>query len=439
MKQFPVLKKQFSALILLAAFIAPLVFSPFFSYAQTATEIRNRIEEKDSEIKKLEKEIAVYQSEIEGLNKQKSSLQGEIRELDLTRKKLNADIAVTENKIDQTNLKIEDLGLNIGDKETSIQNNLESIRFGIQSMNEVEEKTLVEVLLSDQDFSALWGDLDNLLAVRENLQQNIIALRETKSQLEDTRTETIAAKNELTRLKTQLSDQQKIIVQNTNEKNRLLKQTQNNEANYQKLLQERIAQRDAFEKELEDYEAQLQYILDPSKLPKGRVLSWPLANIFITQLFGKTSASGRLYASGTHNGVDFRASMGTPVMAMADGKILGVGDTDQTCYGASFGKFIFIEYSNGLSSTFGHLSLIKVEEGQMVKRGQIVGYSGNTGHTTGPHLHVSLYASGAVQMASKASVACNGRIYRLPISPVNAYLDVLAYLPPYSSNQLKGR
>jgi len=439
MKQFPVLKKQFSALILLAVFITPLVFSPFFSSAQTATEIRNRIEEKDSEIKKLEKEIAAYQSEIEGLNKQKSSLQGEIRQLDLTRKKLNADIAVTGNKIDQTNLKIEDLGLDIGDKETSIQNNLESIRSGIQSMNETEEKSLVEVMLSDQDFSSLWGDLDNLLAVRENLQQNIIALRETKSRLEDTRAETIAAKNELTRLKAQLSDQQKIVVQNTNEKNQLLKQTQNSEANYQKLLQERIAQRDAFEKELEDYEAQLQYILDPSKLPKGRVLSWPLEQIFITQLFGKTSASGRLYASGTHNGVDFRASMGTPVMAMADGKILGVGDTDQTCYGASFGKFIFIEYNNGLSSTFGHLSLIKVKEGQMIKRGQIVGYSGNTGHTTGPHLHVSLYASGAVQMASRASVACSGRIYRLPISPVNAYLDVLAYLPPYSANQLKER
>ena len=75
----------------------------------------------------------------------------------------------------------------------------------------------------------------------------------------------------------------------------------------------------------------------------------------------------------------------------------------------------------------------------MIKRGQIVGYSGNTGHTTGPHLHVSLYASGAVQMASRASVACSGRIYRLPISPVNAYLDVLAYLPPYSANQLKER
>ena len=58
-------------------------------------------------------------------------------------------------------------------------------------------------------------------------------------------------------------------------------------------------------------------------------------------------------------------------------------------------------------------------------------YSGNTGHTTGPHLHVSLYASEAAKMDSKPSVACGGRIYRLPLAPINAYLDVMYYLPPY--------
>jgi murein DD-endopeptidase MepM/ murein hydrolase activator NlpD len=107
-------------------------------------------------------------------------------------------------------------------------------------------------------------------------------------------------------------------------------------------------------------------------------------------------------------------------------------DTDATCYGASFGKFVFIQYNNGLSSTFGHLSLIKAYEGQNVKRGDIVGYSGNTGHSTGPHLHVSLYASQAAKMASKASAACDGRVYRLPVASINAYLDVLSYLPPYA-------
>ena len=383
----------------------------------------------------MEREIAAYQAQLDILGQQKSSLNSSLKELDLTRKKLNADISVTQKKIDKTNLTIQNLTSDINNKENAIKNNTDSIKLEIRNVNEFEQKNIVENILSDNDFTVIWNDIDNMVTVREKIRADTVKLKQVKGALEDTKKSTVNAKNELTKLRSQLSDQQKIVVQNTNEKNKLLKQTKNSEANYQKLLKDRIAKRDAFEKELRDYEAQLQFILDPSKLPSGRVLSWPLDNVFVTQLFGKTVNAKRLYASGTHNGVDFRASVGTPVMSMSDGTVLGVGDTDLTCYGASFGKFVFIQYNNGLSSTFGHLSLIKVYEGEQVKRGDVVGYSGATGHVTGPHLHVSLYASQAAKMVSKASVACDGHVYRLPVAPVNAYLDVLAYLPPYTINQ----
>ncbi len=405
-----------------------------FSAAQTILDLQNKISQKDSDIAKLEEEIKAYQTELDSLEKQKSSLSGSIKQLDVTRKKLNADISVTQKKIDKTNFKIQSLSSDIGVKESVIGNDIESIKLGIKKTNELELGNVLETLLSTDDFTIMWNDIDNMATVHEKIREDVVKLKEIKGQLEDTREETIDAKKELTKLKSRLSDQQKIVVQNTKEKNKLLKQTKNNEANYQKLLKDRIAQRDAFEKELRDYEAQLQYILDPSKLPAKGVLSWPLEKIFVTQLFGKTVDSKRLYASGTHNGVDFRAPIGTPVMAMADGVVLGTGDTDLTCSGASFGKFVFIKHNNGLSSTLGHLSLIKTYEGRTVKRGEIVGYSGNTGHTTGPHLHVSLYASEAVKMASKPSLACGGRVYRLPVAPINAYLDALYYLPLFTIN-----
>src|SRR3989338_581193 len=430
MKQYTDLKKQFSALIILAVLAIPLAFSS----AQTAQELQNKIDQKDSDIVKLEQEIASYQIELNNLEKQKSSLSGALKELDLTRKKLIADINVTQKKIDKTNIKIQSLSSDIGSKENSISNNIDSISLGIKKTNEFEQNSILETILSENDFTIIWNDIDNIVTVRNKIREKILELKQIKGELEDTKKETITVKNELNALKSKLSDQQKIVAQNTNEKNLLLKQTKNNEANYQKLLKDRIAQRDAFEKELRDYEAQLQYILDPSKLPNAGVLSWPLEKIYVTQLFGKTVDAKRLYASGTHNGVDFRASIGTSVMAMSDGVVLGIGDTDLTCTGASFGKFVFIEYSNGLSSTFGHLSLIKVREGDRIKRGEVIAYSGATGHVTGPHLHVSLYASEAVKMASKPSIACGGRIYRLPVAPINAYLDVMYYLPSYTIN-----
>lgn len=420
MKQLHDLKKQFNIIFFV---IAIIIIPTVFSSAQTASEIQNRIEEKDAEIRKLEKEITAYQSELEGLNKQKSSLQGEIQQLDLTRKKLNADIKVTENKIDRTNLKISDLSRDIGSKESSIRRNVSSIEQSIRNMNESEERGVVQTVLSDQEYGDLWNDLESIITVRETLRDNITSLKATKTVLEDTRTETMAAKNELTRLKTQLSDQQKIVVQNTNEKNKLLKQTQNNEANYQKLLKERLAQKEAFEKELENYEAQLKFILDPSQLPKGRILGWPLNSIFVTSPYAPRWG-------GFHRGTDFRASVGTQVKAVADGVVKGTGDTDICCPGASFGKWIFIEHNNGLSSTYAHLSLISVSKGQKIARGQIIGYSGNTGSSTGPHLHLSLYISSGVKVDSFPSKSYPGKTLIQPISATGAYLDPMKYLPP---------
>ncbi len=183
-------------------------------------------------------------------------------------------------------------------------------------------------------------------------------------------------------------------------------------------------------KNFEIFESQLKFVLDPSKLPRAGVLSWPLDEIYVTQQFGAKTGPHRTYASG-HSGVDFRARTPLPVKAMADGEVLGTGDTDLICPGVSFGRWVFIEYDNGVSSTFGHLSLIRVHEGQKVSRGEVIGYTGGTGRVTGPHLHVSLYVSDAVKVATVPSLSCPGKILKQPIAATNAYLDPLYYLPPY--------
>src|SRR3989344_2785559 len=185
--------------LVLILLLIPLVFS----HAETAKEVREKIDQKSVEIAKLEAEIRAYQSELQNLGKQKNSLSVSIKQLDITKKKLNADIAVTQNQIDKTNLQIQNL------------------------TNDFELTNVFETLLSSNDFTGVWNDIDNIATVREKLQTNIVDLKQIKGELEDTRTETIKAKDELVALKSKLSDQQKIVVQNTNEKNKLLTQTKN--------------------------------------------------------------------------------------------------------------------------------------------------------------------------------------------------------------------
>src|SRR3989338_6926470 len=312
MKLYHDYKKQYKIFSLI--FLGILLMFPFvFSYAQTVGELNNKINQKNADIEKLEQEIKQYQAEIEDLDKQQDSLNVSLKQLDLTRKKFIADISVTQNKIDKTNFKIQELGFEINDKQSIIENNKDAISSGIRQVNELERNDILATMLSENDFTLVWNDIDNMVIVSDKLREATVQLKEVKSNLENTKKKTTDAKNELVALKGKLADQKKIVDQNTAEKKKLLAQTKNSEANYQKLLKDRIAQKDAFEKELRDYESQLKFILDPSKLPSGRVLSWPLEKIFITQLFGKTVAAKRLYASGSHNGVDFRSSVGTPV------------------------------------------------------------------------------------------------------------------------------
>jgi murein DD-endopeptidase MepM/ murein hydrolase activator NlpD len=418
MKHYPAYTKLFSFFLGGVLLLTPLAFSS----AQTVTDIQNKINQSNSNIQNLEQEIATYQAQLDSLGQQKSSLASSLKELDITNKKLNADIAVTQNKIDKTNLTIQNLSSDINTKEDSINTNMDSIKIGIRNISELEQTSMLENILSENDFTVVWNDIDNTATVRESLKANIVKLTQMKSDLEDTRKTTISAKDELTKLKSQLSDQQKIVVQNTNEKNQLLKQTKNSETSYQKLLKDRLAKKDAFEKELEDYESQLKYIVDPSKLPSGRVLSWPLDSIFVTSPFAMRS-------DGFHYGVDFRARTPLPVYAMADGVVDGTGDTDIQCPRVSFGRFVFIKYNNGLASTYGHLSLIKVQKGDTVTKGQIVAYSGNTGYSTAPHLHVSVYVQDAVEVKSIPSKSCPGKVLTQPISPISAYLNPMTYLP----------
>ena len=92
-----------------------------------------------------------------------------------------------------------------------------------------------------------------------------------------------------------------------------------------------------------------------------------------------------------HEGVDFVADTGTRVIASAGGVVVGAEFHPQ------YGNLIEIDHGNDFSSRYAHLSKINVKPGQIIKRGQLIGASGNTGRSTGPHLHFEVRFKGAAQ------------------------------------------
>ncbi|MEK7610429.1 MAG: peptidoglycan DD-metalloendopeptidase family protein [Patescibacteria group bacterium] len=420
------MRKLYSSLL----FLTGLLVATNLGQAQTvANQLENEIRERQSEIKKLEEEITGYKQSLQKTEREKSSLDQEIKVLDLTQKKLAADIKLTDNQIVASTLSIEKLAGQIGDKNIRIANQHTATTESLLQIRRLEQNSLLELLLDEPRLSAAWWEGESLVQLNDGIRQTITALKTVKSELEVDKSAVEAERHKQTAFKNKLSDQQTIAADNKQAKNELLAQTKDKEGNYRKILAERQARKQAFEKEIFDLESRLRLEIDFGHLPRrgNGVLDWPLDNVFITQRFGRTVDSVRLYASGTHNGIDLRASPGTTVKAVASGIVRGVGDTDPVCPRASYGKWIFVEHSNGLSSLYGHLSLIKVSTGQQVNVGELIGYSGNTGYSTGPHLHLTVYATQGVSIRQVPSKVCPGT-YTVPIADTRAYLDPEDYL-----------
>lgn len=89
-----------------------------------------------------------------------------------------------------------------------------------------------------------------------------------------------------------------------------------------------------------------------------------------------------------HHGVDIRAKIGTRAYAIKSGRVIFVG------WKGGYGKLVIIRHANGFTTRYGHLYKIYVNHGQRVRRGKTVGLTGNTGYSTGPHLHFEIRYKG---------------------------------------------
>ena len=115
---------------------------------------------------------------------------------------------------------------------------------------------------------------------------------------------------------------------------------------------------------------------------------WPLDGGYISSDFGGRANPFDGYSSDYHPGIDIAANYGTPIYASAAGYVQRAG-----WYGG-YGKYIKISHDYGYATAYGHLSSIEISAGDYVSKGQIIGYVGSTGYSTGPHLHFEVLLYG---------------------------------------------
>lgn len=438
----PVKKKLILALLAAAAVLS----MGRGAYAETVSDLRQAIEAKNNEIKKLEEEAAKYRGEIAARQVQAKTLVGELARIDGAIAQLRREINLTQRQVQKKELEIRELGLEIQDKHAAAATLQGGLGAVIRALSEHDRQSLLAALVRHDRLSTFLQQFDDAAFLQKKVLTTIDALRTLRTELEGQKTDAEKKQTELTYLQKTLSSQRLIQEGEKKTRNGLLRATKNQEKEYQKLLADSKAKRSALEDEIRSIEEKIRVTIDPSSLPsKGTgVLGYPLPAVLLnicatsvkqdpntnclTQYFGNTSfAAIGAYNGKGHNGIDFRADIGTSVSSSEKGVVTAVGDTDLGCNRASYGKWILIKHPNNLSTLYAHLSAIGVITGKEVSRGSLIGYSGMTGYATGPHLHFSVFATQGVSVQDIRSKVC-GRMMTLPVAALNSYLNPLDYL-----------
>lgn len=403
------------------------VVLPFLVHAQSTAELQKQIDENNAQIAALDKEIAQYQAQLDSTTAEKNTLQNKINQLDLQRKQLTAKISVTKNQINTTRAQIKQLAGGIASAESSIEYERHGLAESIRLLDMRESVPLALVILSSGSISDTWRDVDETASLQQAVRDDMRALSSHKRTLSDTKSAAEEKQTQLVHQQSTLTTQQGSLDVTRKAQNELLSETKSKESAYQALIDEKQEAKQDFENTLRDLQAKLQ-AADTSGVPTAgtSALVWPLKSVYVTQYFGDTAfARTAAYKGNGHNGIDLRASIGTPVYASLSGTV------QETNLGAvkncQYGKWVLIKHANGLTTLYAHLSQVSVVPGEAVSTGELIGYSGDTGYATGPHLHFTVYASSGV---SFINYKCNsGKVVKVPVSPFNGYFNPMTYLP----------
>lgn len=439
----------FSLLTLTLLSCGYAVILPFVGAQESVEDLRQKIADSEAELEKIEAEIRQYEKQLTQVGAEKSTLQNAIRELDLARQKLQSNIKATQQKINSTDLEIRELEREIHVKELEIERNMDAVAHSFQTIDQIESQSFIEMVLGNDSLAEVWDTLEQHANIQDSLREDVRVLSALRDEYRSAKDATTAKRTKLGVLASELTGEKHALDSTREQKDSLLNTTANKEAEYQRILNEKRAAREAFEKAIADYESQIQFILDPTSIPPAGagVLRWPVDPTFmascpdrqgaygnsycLTQYFGNTAfAKSGAYNGQGHNGIDFGIPTGTKVVSALGGTIIETGNTDAVQGCLSYGKWVLVEHGNGLSTLYAHLSSVSVTAGQSVTTGQLLGHSGNTGYSTGPHLHFTVYASKGVQVVRLGDVksisGCSAA--RVPVAGFEAYINPLDYL-----------
>lgn len=356
-------------------------------------DLSDSVSEKKGKLSELQSKIDEYKKLISSKQSEQITLANQISLLENRIAKSALDIEATNLEIDTVNDEILLLENQIAVYEAKIENEKTIIGELLRNIKSYDDRSALELLLSNDKFSDFYAQLNFLENVQNNLQETLDEVQSAKDKQVEARENQQSRRLALEDLKNTLIKEQALIEEEQGTKEYLLLNAQSSESRFQSLLNQLRQESQFIDTQVSSLEEQLSkklrdYDVDFSG---GTMFSWPATGV-ITAYFHDPSYPFRYLFE--HSGLDIALGMGTPVAASAPG-IVAVAKT-----GTSYGNYVVIIHSNGLSTLYAHLSKILVSPEKFVERGDTIGLSGGckgckgAGFSTGPHLHFEVREHG---------------------------------------------
>ena len=397
--------KRFTRLTALALSAVLLTAAPLAVQADTVEEI----EAKQSALAEKKAELESQIAELESDESTKEAEQALLAEkIDTVR----TQISTATDSIDTLNDSITALEESLKNAEAEIEDTMELLKKRLSALYSAGSVSTLEILFNAEslhDFS-MRTEMVSSITRRDKM---------LIEQVSDYMNETAAQREELEKEKTALADEKKLLESSQNElidleaeNTALLEEIRAEKGEANEALVRTAEEEDALANMMANLIAQMQQQENsqsqptptPTPVPEvaptptptpvpsappsydsSESFQWPLpgyGHSSITQYFGNNG----------HKGLDIGAPEGTPIVASRSGKVMVANNYDS--WGDSWGYYVAIYHDSTYSTLYAHMSSVAAYEGQWVNKGDIIGYVGSTGNSTGNHLHFEVYQNG---------------------------------------------
>lgn len=336
--------------------------------------------------------IDQYKASINNVRGEAATLKNQVAILENQIAKSELDIQAKEEEAKKTELEMQKVLLQIRDNEGQMDKNKADLAELVRLINRYDGKNYLSVMLSYDSFSEFFDQVKYSEDIQKNLQQRLDRVQELNAQLESQRQDLETKKKQLEQLLEKMENSRDVLDGQKQAKNVMITQSKQSEKKFQGIVEDLKKEQAAANSQIAAIERQIRAELAKRSDNKLETVSnegmiWPTVSRRITSTFHDPDYPYRYLFE--HSGLDIGVGRGTSVMAAESGYIAKVALGTKW-----YGNYVMIVHNGNMSTLYAHLDSVNVKADQFVNQGQVIGKSGNTGFSSGPHLHFEVRSNG---------------------------------------------